>query len=96
MALLIPIFLAACGQTDLERIDAAAQAVGEARAADVWPELPADCRRTSRSGIQQGDRLDVAVLKADEALARQNARTVRCAGWYDQQRADAATAGTVE
>jgi hypothetical protein len=95
MALSILIFLAACGQTDLERIDAAAQTVGESRAADVWPELPADCRRTSRSGIQQGDRLDVAVLKADEALARQNARTIRCADWYDQQRADAA-AGSVE
>ena len=89
MVLWIPIFLAACGQTDLERIDAAAQAVGEARAADLWPDLPADCRRTSRSGIERGDRLDVAVLKADEALVRQNSRTLRCADWYDQQRADA-------
>lgn len=90
MALWIPIFLAACGQTDLERVDAAAQAVGKARAADLWPDLPADCRRTSRSGIEQGDRLDIAVLKADEALARQNGRTLRCADWYDQQSADAA------
>lgn len=91
--LLIPIFLVACGQTDRERIDAAAQAVGEARAAYVWPKLPSDCRRTSRSGIRQGDRLDVAVMKADQALSRQNARTRRCADWYDQQRADAAAGG---
>lgn len=89
MVLWIPIFLASRGQTDRTRIEAAAQAVGEARAAGLWPDLPADCRRTSRSGIEQGDRLDVAVLKADEALARQNARTLRCADWYDRQRPDA-------
>lgn len=87
MALLILIFLAACGQTDLKRIDTAAQTVGAVRADDVWPELPADCRLTSRSGIQRGDRLDVAVLKADAALSRQNARTLRCARWYQQIRA---------
>lgn len=93
MVLLIPVFLAGCVQTDRVRIDAAAQSIGEARAAEVWPELPIDCRRTSRSGIQQGDRLDVAVLKADQAVARQNARTIRCADWYDQQRSDAVAGG---
>ncbi|WP_152912457.1 hypothetical protein [Candidatus Rhodobacter oscarellae] len=63
--------------------------MGEARAAAIWPEYPDDCRRTSRGGITEGDRLDVAVLKLDEALSRQNARTRRCADWYDQQRTDA-------
>jgi len=59
-------------------------AVGEARAEQVLPDLPEDCRRLSYSGVRKGDRLDVAVLKADAALARQNARTMRCADWYDQ------------
>lgn len=85
MVLLTPIFLVACVQTDRGRIDVAARAVGEVRAAGVWPEYPADCRRTSRSGILRGDRLDVALLKADEALVRQNSRTRRCAAWYDEQ-----------
>ena len=87
MALWIPIFCAACAQTDAERIDLAGKTVGEVRAVALWPEYPADCRRIHRGGIQPGDRLDVAVLKLDEALFRQNARTLRCAAWYDQQRA---------
>lgn len=91
MVSLILILLVACGQTDRERIDAAAQSVGETRAAVVWPNFPVDCRRLSRSGILPGDRLDVAVLKADGALSVQNARTQRCAAWYDQQRANAAS-----
>ncbi len=69
----------------MDRLTAAGQTTGEARAADIWPDYPADCRRISRSGIVAGDRLDVAVLKADDALARQNARTLRCAAWYDSQ-----------
>lgn len=83
----IPVFLIACGQTDIARIQAAGKAVGEARAEQVLPDLPEDCRRQSYSGVGKGDRLDVAVLKADAALARQNARTTRCADWYDQLQA---------
>lgn len=83
----IPTFCAACGQTDIARVQAAGEAVGEARAEQVLPDLPADCRRQSRSGVQAGDRLDVAVLKTDTALDRQNARTLRCAEWYDQLQA---------
>lgn len=66
---------------------AAGAASGEVRAERSLPSLPEDCRRLSRSGVQEGDRLDVAVLKADAALDRQNARTARCAGWYDQLQA---------
>ncbi len=83
----IPTFCAACGQTDSARIQAAGAAVGGARAEQVLPDLPEDCRRLSYSGVRAGDRLDVAVLKADAALARQNARTARCADWYDQLQA---------
>lgn len=80
----IPVFLSACGQTDIARIQAAGEAVGEARAEQVLPDRPEDCARLSYSGVRAGDRLDVAVLKTDAALARQNARTARCAEWYDQ------------
>jgi hypothetical protein len=85
MVLLMMVCLSACGPNDLSRIEASAQSIGQARAAAVWPDLPPDCRRTARHGIQPGDRLDVAVLKADAALSRQNARTLRCADWYDGQ-----------
>lgn len=79
--------MTACGQTESARIQAAGEAVGEARAEQVLPDLPEDCRRLSYSGVREGDRLDVAVLKADAALSRQNARTTRCADWYDQLQA---------
>lgn len=79
--------MSACGQTDIARVQAAGEAVGEARAEQVLPDLPEDCRRMSHSGVREGDRLDVAVLKADAALARQHARTTRCADWYDQLQA---------
>jgi hypothetical protein len=89
MALLIPIFCAACAQTKADRVRAGGEAVGQVRASEVWPDLPADCRRSSRGGVVEGDRLDVAVLKLDDALAQQNARTARCAAWYDRQRGEA-------
>ncbi|MEP3892493.1 MAG: hypothetical protein ABJN52_00640 [Litorimonas sp.] len=83
MALLIPLFCAACAQTDLPRLEAAAASLGTSQAIPALPPLPADCRKHARSGIKEGDRLDVALLKADDALTRQNARTTRCADWYE-------------
>lgn len=80
------IFLAACAGID-NRLDAASTAQGELEATKQLPNLPPDCRQTSRSGVQRGDRLDTALLKTDAALARQNARTGRCADWYDEIKA---------
>ena len=76
---------AACAPTDSARVaEAAAQkAVLEA---DRLPDLPADCRKQERAGLSQGERLDVAVLKLDAALTRQNARGERCAAWFDRVR----------
>lgn len=68
-------------------MQATGRVVGEVRAAQILPDLPDDCRRLTFSGVREGDRLDVAVLKADAALARQNAQAVRCADWYDQLKA---------
>lgn len=70
-----------------ERQKAEAGLVGEALAAGTLPDLPADCRRKDASGVAEGDRLDLALLKAERALARQNARTGRCAAFYDEVKA---------
>ena len=64
------------------RLDAAATVQGELEASRTLPDLHADCERVSRSSVERGDRLDTALLKTDAALARQNARTRRCAEWY--------------
>ncbi len=86
MAWSILTFCAACAPTDSARVAQAGEALGVARAVAVWPDYPSDCRQSERGGLVAGDRLDVAVLKLDRALARQNARTLRCAEWYDLQR----------
>ena len=54
--------------------------------AEKLPEQPSDCRKKESSGVKKGDRLDTAYLKAERALERQNARTGRCASWYDRLR----------
>jgi hypothetical protein len=51
------------------------------------PDLPPDCRRKEASGVREGDRLDVALFKAEDALWRANARVTRCAGLYDRVKA---------
>ena len=61
-------------------------ALQEGRLPSAWgdlPPYPEDCRLTSTAGVEEGERLDVAVLKYDNALSRQNARTAYCAEWYD-------------
>lgn len=60
--------------------------LGEVRAGSGLPDLPDDCRRVARSSVVDGDRLDVALLKTDAALVRQNRRIIDCADWYDSVR----------
>lgn len=76
---------AACDPTSA-RLDAVGASRGARVAERTLPSLPDDCRVLSRAGVREGDRLDVALLKADRALSRQNGRTTRCADWYDQLR----------
>ncbi len=52
----------------------------------VLPALPSACRAKIRSGVQIGDRLDVALRKTDNALARQHTRVDGCAAWFDELR----------
>lgn len=92
--LLITAFCGGCSQTDpLSDLGA----IGRDRAARLdarqLPDLPSDCRLRARAGVQSGDRLDVAVLKLDAALARQIARADRCDDWFDGLRSGLASAG---
>lgn len=85
--MLITVFLAACGASpeppsDVRQDMIVARVTAEVAKAPP-PALPEDCRRTEKGNVQSGDRLDIALLKVDGALARQNGRTLRCADWYD-------------
>ena len=86
LAALIAVSLTGCAGID-GRIERSAKTQGELEATKALPNLPPDCRQISRSGVHLGDRLDTALLKTDAALARQNARTGRCADWYDEIKA---------
>lgn len=86
MALSMVTFCAACDQTEAQ-LDAVGADRGARAAERSLPPLPDDCRVLSRAGVQEGDRLDVALLKIDRALTRQNMRTTRCAEWYNHLRA---------
>lgn len=87
------LFSTGCATDWQRRIDEAGQdkaradLVDEALAAAPLPDLPADCRQREASGIALGDRLDVAVVKAERALGRANGRVGRCAGFYDAVKA---------
>lgn len=86
MALSMVTFCVACDQIEA-RLDAVGADRGVRSAERTLPVLPDDCDVLSRAGVREGDRLDVALLKFDRALSRQNARTARCAEWYEQLRA---------
>jgi hypothetical protein len=82
MALSMATFLNACDRTDAQ-LQAVGADAGVRAAERTLPDFPHDCRSHSRAGVKQGDRLDVALLKFDAALSRQNGRTTRCGEWYD-------------
>ena len=93
--LLTALCLSACAagsaQTRLNeaaRVGAEAGLVPEALAAARLPEYPPDCRRWQPSGVSEGDRLDAALLKTDQALTQANLRVRRCATWYDELKPD--------
>lgn len=85
------LFLTGCATSNQTRINEAAktkvaadlvdQALTAARQKDP---LPGDCRVWQRSGVKDGDRLDVALLKTDQALTQANLRVRRCADWYER------------
>lgn len=65
----------------------AAEQVGATiRAVSPLPDHPADCSVKERSGVARSDRLDVALVKTDQALTRANSRIARCDTWYKKLR----------
>ena len=58
----------------------------ERRIGRALPAYPDECRRTHRSGVAEGERLDAALIKADRALSRANGQIRECAAWYDEMR----------
>ncbi len=81
LAALALILLAGCAGTDR-----AAEVRGQLEATRILPDLPGHCRRLIRSGVRAGERLDIALLKTDAALAQQHKHTRICAEWYDELR----------
>lgn len=79
--LLILALLAGCSTAEQRALDAARRQ-GELNA-QLFPPYPDDCRKRERSGVRMGERLDVALIRTDQALGRANARISRCAAWYD-------------
>ncbi|WP_353621055.1 hypothetical protein [Labrenzia sp. R4_2] len=91
MLLLVLLLLSGCATVE-DRANSAGDRLGEAAAeAQPDPALPHDCRRQERSGVQEGEPLDVALIKTDQALGRANARVRRCAAWHDKYRTDLQT-----
>lgn len=61
----------------------AAETRGQAAAAVVLPDLPADCRTQERHDLKAGDEAITALKKQRRAIDRANRRVLRCAGFYD-------------
>jgi hypothetical protein len=86
--------LAGCTTTSQRIGDAAAtevnagQVAGALAATRDMPSMPAYCHQKSLSGVEDGDRLDVALVKTDAALTRANDRSRFCWQWYEDQRMD--------
>lgn len=74
--------MTACETVD-KRLQLAAEQAGQIEATKQLPDYPADCRRRERSGVREGEPLDVALIRTDNALGRANAKLTRCASWYD-------------
>ncbi|WP_273795181.1 hypothetical protein [Brucella intermedia] len=66
------------------KLIAAGEAQGRAAARTNLPDYPEDCRRKETHAPLVAGQEKLSILKRErEALDRQNARTDRCAGFYD-------------
>lgn len=76
--------LIASGCSSLERMNRAARDRGAAQAAKLLPAWPADCRaKEAHAPLVVGSEVRSILKRERGALDRQNARTDRCAGFYD-------------
>lgn len=77
---------AGCGSR--RALQLAAVDTGKARAGVTLPELPPDCRaQEPHAPLTAGTEARVALRQERRATDRANARTGRCAGFYDSAKA---------
>jgi len=82
-ALLLSLILTGC-TNDHAKLSAAGQKIGQARAHVAVPAWPDQCRAHEPHAVLALNQDALAALKRERAaLDRQNARTDRCAGFYD-------------
>lgn len=77
--------LIASGCSSLDRqLKQAATVQGEAQARVTLPLYPEDCRtKEPHAALAEGTEIRSILKRERDALDRQNARTDRCAGFYD-------------
>jgi hypothetical protein len=85
-ALISLILISSCANLD-KRLKAAAETTGTVNAGVNLPLLPDDCRATEpHAALSAGVELRSVLKRERGALDRANARTGRCAGFYDDTR----------
>lgn len=72
-----------------QRLDSAAQTVGQSQARVSLPLYPGDCRKHEyHAALSQGQDVLSALKRERAKLDNQNTRTDRCAGFYDNLKAN--------
>jgi hypothetical protein len=67
-----------------KRLTTAASSQGKAAAGVVLPSWPDDCRiKAAHAALREGDEARSVLIRERSQLDQQNARTNRCAGFYD-------------
>lgn len=83
VALLIALTLSSCSTME-KRLNSAASDLGRSQAKVNLPELPEDCRvQEPHAVLSEGAEARSVLSRERGALDRQNARTDRCAAFYD-------------
>lgn len=82
-ALISLTLISSCANLD-KRLNAAAETTGTVKAGVNLPPLPDDCRSIEpHAALSAGVELRSVLKRERGALDRANARTGRCAGFYD-------------
>ncbi|MBA8818998.1 hypothetical protein FHW00_001311 [Ochrobactrum sp. P6BSIII] len=81
---LIALTLTGCSSLD-RQLKQAATVQGVAQARVTLPAYPEDCRtKEPHAELNEGTEIRSILKRERDALDRQNARTDRCAGFYDE------------
>ena len=72
-----------CGTVE-KRLSEASTTQGKSQAGVVLPDWPDDCRKTeAHAAVTEGAEVRSILIRERGQLDKQNARTVRCAAYYD-------------